>query len=239
VTHPAGLEYDLSLNKNSDGSYPAPKPANEAERLTALQQYRVLDTLPEAVYDDLVFIASQICQTPIALVSLVDGDRQWFKAKVGLDAEQTPRDLAFCAHAILQPDEVFQVPDATRDERFNTNPLVTSDPSIRFYAGVPLVTADGLAVGTLCAIDRTPRELSVDQQRALRALSREVMMQMELRRTIASLEQSLATANASKAAAKPSTGTASSTEADDRIRSLLLRMQQLQKRGNTPPTQRN
>jgi GAF domain-containing protein len=230
----------LNLNKNPDGSYPAAKPANEAERLQALRDYRVLDTLPEAVYDDLAFIASQICQTPIALVSLVDGERQWFKARVGLDAEQTPRELAFCAHAILDPDQVFQVPDASRDERFDSNPLVTGGPHIRFYAGVPLVTADGHAVGTLCAIDSKPRALTDEQIRALRALSREVMMQMELRRTIASLEQSLAAATASKAAASRPATTSAGSDADDRIRSLLLRMQQLQKRGNdAPPNPRN
>lgn len=225
----------LSLNKKADGSFPAAAPANEARRLQALREFRLLDTLPEVVYDDLAFIASQICQTPIALVSLIDGERQWFKARVGLDAEQTPRDLAFCAHAILEPDDVFQVPDASRDERFNTNPLVTADPNIRFYAGVPLVTADGHAVGTLCTIDRKPRELSDDQLRALRALSREVVTQMELRRTIATLEQSLAAAGAGKAAAAPR-----GNEADDRIRSLLLRMQQLQKRGvEAPPNPRS
>lgn len=221
----------MNLSKNPDGSYSAAAPASEAERLNVLRQYRVLDTLPEAVYDDLAFIASQICQTPIALVSLVDGDRQWFKARIGLEAEQTPRDLAFCAHAILEPDEVLQVSDAALDERFNTNPLVTAGPAIRFYAGVPLVTAEGHAIGTLCAIDRKPRELSADQLRALRALSREVMMQMELRRTIASLEQALSAAVAARpqpAAAAASGGGGS----DDRIRLLLTRMQQLQKRGN-------
>lgn len=227
----------MNLSKNPDGSYSAAAPASEAERLNVLRQYRVLDTLPEAVYDDLAFIASQICQTPIALVSLVDGDRQWFKARIGLEAEQTPRDLAFCAHAILEPDEVLQVSDAALDERFNTNPLVTAGPAIRFYAGVPLVTAEGHAIGTLCAIDRKPRELSADQLRALRALSREVMMQMELRRTIASLEQAL---SAAVAAARPQPAAAAASGggggggggSDDRIRLLLTRMQQLQKRGN-------
>lgn len=223
----------MSPNKKPDGSSPAAMPADEAGRLQALHEFRLLDTLPEAVYDDLAFIASQICQTPIALVSLVDGERQWFKAKVGLDAEQTPRDLAFCAHAILDPEQIFQVADASRDERFNTNPLVTGGPNIRFYAGVPLVTADGHAVGTLCAIDRIPRALSDEQLRALRALSREVVTQMELRRSIADLEQALAAAQASRAAtaARPVTSN-NSSEADDRIRSLLLRMQQLQKRGS-------
>ena len=218
----------MSLNKNPDGSYRAPQPLNEAERLAALRQFHILDTLPEAAYDDLAFIASHICQTPIALVSLVDGNRQWFKARIGLDAEETPRDLAFCAHAILDTGQVMQVPDATQDERFNTNPLVTSGPNIRFYAGVPLLTADGHAIGTLCAIDSKPRRLDDDQLRALRALSREVMMQMELRRTIATLEQSL---SAARAVSRPPVATGGS-ESDDRIRALLTRMQQLQRRGN-------
>ncbi len=239
----------MPLKKNPDGSYPAPLPPDEAERVKALQDYQVLDSMPEQAFGDIVFLASHICQTPIALVSLVDTDRQWFKARVGLGAPQTSRDLAFCAHAILEPDRIMQVQDASKDERFNTNPLVTGAPDIRFYAGTPLVTPDGRAIGTLCAIDSKPRELTAEQLRALRALSREVMTQLELRRTILTLERTLASAAAARTAAKPEpddpaqrarnvvSKLGSGTEVEDRMRGLLARMQQLQKRtgGSSKP----
>ena len=158
-----------------------PIPASEARRLKVLWQYDVLDTVPEELFDDLTDLAAAICEAPIALISLVDESRQWFKAKVGLSVSETTRDISFCAHAILQPD-LFIVPDATKDDRFKNNPLVTAEPRIRFYAGAPLITPDGHALGTLCVLDKEARNLGDSQKKALRVLARLVVTQLELRR---------------------------------------------------------
>jgi diguanylate cyclase (GGDEF)-like protein len=160
----------------------------ERRRLQALAEYDILDTPPEVIFDELARIAASICETPIALVSLIDGRRQWFKAKVGLEATETPREFAFCAHAI-HGVEPFIVPNTLEDPRFATNPLVTSDPAIRFYAGAPLITPDGQALGTLCVIDRVPRELSPDRIEALQLLSRHVVAQLELRKRVSELSR--------------------------------------------------
>jgi PAS domain S-box-containing protein len=159
-------------------------PENEAERLAALRGLGILDTGPELAYDELSTLAAYICQTPIALISLVDEDRQWFKSRVGWTARETPREVAFCAHTILEPD-LFVVPDASADQRFANNPLVTSPPCIRFYAGAPLVTAEGHALGTICVLDHKPRELTAEQAGALRTLSHQVVVQLRLHEQLA------------------------------------------------------
>ena len=156
-------------------------PTNEADRLNALIQQRLLDTPAEAAFDDLVHLAALITGCPISVISLVDRDRQWFKARHGLDATETPRDVAFCAHAILKPGELFEVPNALLDERFADNPLVSGGPQIRFYAGIPLIVPDGMPVGTLCVIDSSPKKLNHEQADALRRLARQVELQIELR----------------------------------------------------------
>lgn len=170
----------------------APLPDNEAERLAELRALNLLDTEPEEAYDDITFLATQITDTPIALVTLVDADRQWFKSMIGLEVRETDRDAAFCAHAILEPEDMLVVPDARLDERFVDNPLVMGAPRIRFYAGVPLVTDSGAALGTLCVIDDQPRDLSEDQRRGLMALARQVMAQLDLRRHVAELKGTVA-----------------------------------------------
>ena len=151
-----------------------PLPPDEAVRLAVLRSLEILNTTPEQSFDELTALAATICQTPIALVSLIDEDRQWFKSRVGWTAAATPRDSAFCAHTILKRDLLI-ISDASADERFASNPLVTSDPGIRFYAGAPLVTPEGHALGALCVIDRQPRELTPEQAQALRILSHQVM----------------------------------------------------------------
>jgi GAF domain-containing protein len=165
-------------------------PTNETERLAALKEYHILDTGTEQSYDDVTTLAAHICEVPIAMISLVDEDRQWFKSRLGVKQQQTPREVAFCAHAILQ-DKPFIIRDATKDKRFAGNSLVTGESHIRFYAGIPLVNPEGLALGTLCVVDHQPRRLSAAQQKALQALSRQVMALLELRRVSARLADAL------------------------------------------------
>lgn len=162
-------------------------PSNEEERLQALERYAILDTLPEAQYDDLTALAAEICGTPIALVSLVARERQWFKSHLGLGVSETPRPQSVCAHAILQ-EEVFEVPDTLLDARFADSPLVQGEPYMRYYAGAPLVTPDGFRLGTICVLDREPRQLSPGQKNALLVLARQVVAQLELWRTVKQLE---------------------------------------------------
>ena len=161
----------------------APIPPNEEGRLWILRLYRVLDTAAEKSFDDLTQLAAAICQCPISLISLVDEKRQWFKSRVGLEVSETPRAVAFCAHAIHQPD-LFVVENTLEDERFIDNPLVQSEPFIRFYAGAPLNVHAGEALGTLCVIDTKPRKLTPFQENALKVLRHAVVTQLELRRAL-------------------------------------------------------
>ena len=170
---------------------PFPVPRNEAERLRALRSYKILDTKPEEHFDELTQLAALICGVPISLISLIDADRQWFKSRVGLDTEETSRAQAFCTHAIMQP-EMFVVTDATKDERFAHNTLVTGDAHIRFYAGAPLATRDGHLLGTMCVLDREPRTLTEQQKTALQILGRLVIANMESRSDLQELKEALA-----------------------------------------------
>ena len=163
---------------------------NEKARVQALRRYKILDTDPEKAFDDLAILASSICNTPVALISVIDSDRQWFKSKVGVDISETPLDVSFCAVAIQQPN-LFVVPDASKDPRFSSNPFVISDPKVRFYAGAPYASSDGHPLGTLCVIDTVPRELTPNQEAALLALSRQVQAQFELRRNLIELRVAL------------------------------------------------
>ncbi|HWH68850.1 MAG TPA: ATP-binding protein [Candidatus Sulfotelmatobacter sp.] len=160
---------------------------DEPARLEALRQYHILDTPRERAFDDLVWLAAQICEVPIALVSLVDQHRLWFKGSHGVKITETPRQDSFCTHAILTAPELLIVPDAAKDPRFAHNSLVTGEPGIRFYAGAPLVTPEGHAIGTLCVLDYRPRQLNDCRRNALRILSRQVIQQLELRRRLAEL----------------------------------------------------
>lgn len=173
----------------------APLPPNEQERLEALHEYHILDTLPETDFDDITRIASEVCQTPISLVTIIDADRQWHKSNLGLYLAngqkeiESPRKTSFCAHAILTPGKEFVVPDAKNDARFADNPSVIGEPFIGFYAGIPLVNAEGYALGTLCVLDNKPNTLTENQIITLKALARQVVCQLELRRKNAQLKE--------------------------------------------------
>ena len=233
------------MDQRTDGAVPAPLYHDEPARMAVLREYGILDTLPEASFDDIVFLASYICETPGAMVSLVDDDRQWFKAKVGTDLQETSRDHAFCAHAILNPDEIFVVPDAHQDPRFATNPLVRDEPHIRFYAGAPLVSPEGMPLGTLCVVDEVPGYLSPKQTRALAALAREVVVHLELRRMISALTKPLAEMSSDpmlepdmkdeirQASEEASSASALVGQAMERVLEAELRMQNLVNRVRT------
>ncbi len=173
-------------------------PENEAARLAALEHLSILDTDREPEFDELVGLASAICEVPMSLVSLIDSDRQWFKAKIGIETRETPRAVAFCAHTIQQSD-LFVVEDAAKDERFAHNPLVTGSPQLRFYAGVPVSSPDGHAMGTLCVLDSQPKKLTNGQQTALRILGSQVSARLELRFQRKKLEEALRSAEESQA----------------------------------------
>jgi diguanylate cyclase (GGDEF)-like protein len=162
-------------------------PFNEALRMNALRSYDVLDTEPEQAYDDLTMLASAVCRTPMALITLVDSHRQWFKSRVGMEMTETSREVSFCAHTIISPDRTFEVADATQDPRFARNPLVVGDPNIRFYAGSPLVTPQGLPIGAVCVLDRQSRRLDDLERQALASLARQVVTHLELRQSRAAL----------------------------------------------------
>ncbi len=162
----------------------------DERRIAALHEYEIMDTPPEQVYDDISLLTSFICGTPIALITLLDMDRQWFKSRIGVTRTETSIEHAFCAHAIRQK-EIFLVPDASQDERFANNPFVLDEPHIRFYAGAPLITPQGVGVGTLCAIDREPRTFTREQHNALEALARQVITALELRRTVNALTRTI------------------------------------------------
>ena len=167
-------------------------PVNEQERLAALDEYDILDSLPEADFDDITRIASEICHTPISLVTIIHANRQWFKSRHGFPWSEIHRDISFCAHAMHAPEEVFIVPDAAKDDRFHDNPLVTGEADISFYAGIPLINPEGFVLGTLCVFDTKPNDLTPGQVGTLRSLARQIVCQLELRKKVLQLNETQA-----------------------------------------------
>lgn len=165
------------------------KPQNEAERLSSLYRYKLLDTMPEEDYDNITRIASEICNVPMSLISLVDADRLFHKAASGIDIGDAERDLAFCSHTILVPGQIMEIKDSSKDERFHDNPFVTGPPNVAFYAGVPLVNEEGFPMGALCVLDTKPHQLSKEQRETLTALAKQAVTQMELRKKNIELEK--------------------------------------------------
>ena len=196
----------------------AVSPDNELERIETLKDLAILDSVPEQSFDDLALLAATICDAPASLVSLDDGQRQWFKSSHGIGLEQTGREVSFCAHAILQPGEIMEVPDATQDERFADNPLVTGEQQVRFYAGAPLVTEEGHVLGTLCVLDRRPRHLKPHQRAALQALARQTVAQLTLRSVRRALQKALEDTRTYQAALEDYQG---------RLRQLNIQLQTL------------
>jgi len=179
----SGDETRLQIGWSKPAQFSVPIPRDETQRLSALERYDILDTPPEESFNSITLLASHICTTPVALMVLIDHDRQWFKATVGTRLKETPRAFAFCAYTIMQRGLMI-IPDITKDKRFAGNPLVVAGPKVRFYAGAPLVTPDNRALGTLCVIDVVPRTLTAAQKKDLVALSRLVMTELELRRSL-------------------------------------------------------
>ena len=209
-----GGKQRVRVQWNTASEFEVPIPKDEPERLADLRRYEILDTPAEESLDHVTRLAAMICDVPIALLSLVDSDRQWFKSKVGLTVSETSRDVAFCAHAILQRD-LFVVRDAASDRRFARNPLVTSRPKIRFYAGAPLVSPQEHALGTLCVIDRKPRVLAKRQLEALRLLSRLAMAELELRRQVIELKRRLRLSRQGRVLRLPLSGASASDSAGE------------------------
>jgi GAF domain-containing protein len=189
LKHKPAQARPLAVAWNASRPFAVPIPKDEPKRMATLRKYHILDTPPEDDFDNLATLAAQICGTPIALVTIIDRNRQWFKSRVGLDISETSRDVAFCAHAIMQR-KLLIVPDTLKDKRFAENPFVKAGPRIRFYAGMPLITPNNQALGTLCVLDKVPRVLTSSQTEALKALGSYVMSQLESRRKIFDLKQS-------------------------------------------------